>query len=74
MGENPTGPTSPSQVLIDCLEDFNQDEPTEIVVIYKTQKGDLVFSSNHLQNSNLVGLLEMAKFWFFMECKAKTKE
>lgn len=70
----PTGPTSPSQVLIDCLEDFNQDEPTEIVVIYKTQKGDLVFASNHLQNSNLVGLLEMAKFWFFLECKTKTKE
>jgi hypothetical protein len=67
-------PRSPTQVLIDCMEDFGNDEPTEIVVIYKTQNGDLAWSSNQLENSHFLGMLEMAKFWFLLKCKGETKE
>lgn len=69
MAEEPKKRRTPSEVLIDCLEDFGLDEPTEVLVIYKTQHGDLAWQSNQLQHSNLVGMLEMTKFWFFMKCK-----
>jgi len=56
--------STPSEVLMKCLEDFGQDEPEEVVVVYRTSGGELVWASNALSHTHFMGLLEMAKFWY----------
>jgi len=58
-------PPTPTQVLIHCLEDFGQDEPLEVIVIYRTSGGDLAWSSNLSPDSHFIGMLRMAEFHFF---------
>jgi hypothetical protein len=45
------------------LEVFGEDEPTEVVVVFSTQGGDICTMSSTDTVSTKVGLLETAKHW-----------
>ncbi len=64
MEEAEPKPRTPSQVLIDCLESFGEDEPEEVVVICRTGGGQLAWYSNGLSHCHFMGMVEMCKFWF----------
>lgn len=54
---------TPTETLMDALEAFGEDEPKEVIVIYTTQAGDLIWHSSISTTSIKVGMLETAKFW-----------
>ena len=60
---------TPSETLIDALESFGEDEPRELIVIYTTQAGDLVWYSTSSITSQKVGMLETAKYWVLENAK-----
>jgi hypothetical protein len=62
---------SPSQVLIDCLEDFGNDEPLEVVVTYRTKSGDLAWQTNIDANSHFIGLLRLTEIWYLEKVKSR---
>lgn len=64
MEEQETKPQSPTEVLIHCLENFGEDEPLEVIVLYRTKSGDMAWSSNIEPNSHFVGMLRMTEFYF----------
>ena len=57
--EEASKPPTPTEVLIRCMEDFGNDEPEQVVVIYRTKKGDLAWSSAYF-----LGMLRMTEFYF----------
>jgi hypothetical protein len=65
---------TPSDVLFTCLQDFGQDEPLEVVVIYRTQGGDLAWSSNINVHSHFLGVLKYAEFCFLEARRNEHKE
>jgi hypothetical protein len=54
---------TPTETLMDALESFGEDEPKEVIIIYTTQAGDLIWHSSVSTTSTKVGMLETAKFW-----------
>lgn len=64
MEEEITCQRTPTQILIRCMEDFGDDEPLEVIVVYRTKGGDLVWSSNIVPDSHFVGMLRMTEFYF----------
>ena len=55
---------TPSDILFECLQDFGEDEPVEVIVIYRTQQGDLAWASNIEAHSHFLGVLKYAEFCF----------
>jgi hypothetical protein len=66
-------PRTPTQVLIDCMEDFGTDEPLEVLVIYRTKGGDLAWQTDQEDHSHVLGMLEMTKFWFLENRRKEEK-
>lgn len=62
--EEASKPPTPTEVLIRCMEDFGNDEPEQVVVIYRTKKGDLAWFSNDLSSAYFLGMLRMTEFYF----------
>lgn len=58
---NNNGPKTPSQIAMDCLDRFGEDEPVNIAIVWTTQSGLIHWDSNTESLSILVGLLETAK-------------
>ncbi len=54
---------TPTEVLLKALEEFGVDEPTDCIVVFTTQSGDIVTMASTDQVSTKIGLLEMAKHW-----------
>ena len=52
---------TPTETLIKCMEDFGEDEPENLMVIYTTKGGDLAWSSTTDSISMKIGMLEFAK-------------
>ena len=63
-GEEVKKARTPSDILFECLQDFGRDEPLEVIVIYRTQGGDLAWSSNINVHSHFLGVLKYAEFCF----------
>jgi hypothetical protein len=60
--ENTAKERTPSDTLISCLEDFGEDEPKKVIVLYTTKGGDLCWSvSGPDTYTETVGILECAK-------------
>lgn len=56
-----TAARSPSETLMKCLEDFGDDEPKQVLVIYVTESGDLAWSCSADSTTAKLGMLEMCK-------------
>lgn len=54
---------TPTELLMNCLEDFGESEPIHAIVIYTNSAGDLCWQSTSNQLSNRVGMLECAKHY-----------
>jgi ATP-dependent Clp protease adapter protein ClpS len=54
---------SPTETLLKALEEFGVDEPTEVIVVFSTQGGDICTMCSTDVVSTKVGLLETAKWW-----------
>lgn len=54
---------TPTDTLMRALEEFGVDEPTECIVIFQTQGGDICTISSTDTVSTKVGMLETAKHW-----------
>ena len=54
---------TPTDTLMEALSSFGEDEPREVIVIYTTQNGDLVWNSSLSTFSAKLGMLGAAKFW-----------
>lgn len=52
---------TPSETLINCLENFGTDEPDAVMVVWTTRSGDIAWSSSTDRMSLKVGMLELAK-------------
>lgn len=53
---------TPSETLISCLEDFGDDEPDNVLVIYTTKGGDICWSANGpYKYSVMIGMLICVK-------------
>lgn len=52
---------TPSQVLMNCLEEFGACEPTNLMVIWVNEAGDLCWQSTAMPLSQGVGMLEVTK-------------
>jgi hypothetical protein len=65
---------TPTDTLMEALEAFGEDEPRDVIVLYTTQTGDLVWHSSTSITSIKVGMLETAKFWVLENARDKDKE
>jgi hypothetical protein len=50
-----------TETLITCMEDFGEDEPQEVMVIYTTKSGDFAFSCSTDRLTAKLGMLEFCK-------------
>lgn len=62
---------SPSQILIETLEDFSRSEPTHLLILYINEQGDLVYRSNIDSVTIRIGLCETAKSFFISDMNHK---
>lgn len=53
--------SSPSQVLIETLEKFQESEPTKILIIFVNEAGKINWNSNLNRVHDTLGLLETIK-------------
>ena len=53
--------TTPSQMLMECMEEFSKIEPVDAIIVWTDEEGDMVWRSTTNQLSKRVGLLECAK-------------
>lgn len=74
MDSDPDKQHTPSDILMRCLEEFGEDEPIEVAVIYRTKSGDLAWSTDITVHSHFVGLLRMTEFWFLEDRKLRDKK
>jgi len=65
---------TPSETLMDALESFGEDEPRDLIILYTTQKGDLVWHSTSSITSTKVGMLETAKFWVLENARDRDRD
>ena len=49
---------TPTETLINVLEDFNGDEPTAIIAIWTTTNGDIAWSISDPRYTQYVGMCE----------------
>ena len=54
---------TPTETLMEAMECFGENEPREVIIIYTTQNGDLIWNSSTGTNSTKLGMIEAAKFW-----------
>lgn len=66
-------PQTATEILMTCLEDFGEDEPENVIVVWNTKSGDMAWLSNIRFTSAKVGLLELAKSHVLND-SLKTKE
>lgn len=64
-------PQTPTEVLIRCMEDFGEDEPEEVIVLYRSKKGGMAWYSNIQPTAHFVGMLRMTEFYFLEKRKAE---
>ena len=69
MSEGEVKSRTPSETLMQALESFGEDEPKEVIIIYTTQAGDLIWHSSTTSHSTKVGMLETAKYWVLEHMK-----
>jgi hypothetical protein len=50
---------TPTGLLIQCMEDFSNDEPKRVIVLYETESGWLRERSTGLLSWEKVGMLRM---------------
>lgn len=73
MEEQEPQQKTPTEILIRCMEDFGEDEPLEVIVLYRTKNGTTAWSSNIGPNAHFVGMLRMTEF-YFLEKRRKEAE
>jgi len=53
---------TPTQTLMDCLEDFGKSEPTRVLVIYTNEDHEIAWPTNGTYSyTHLVGMIECVK-------------
>ena len=61
--------TSPTQMLMDCMDEFSKVEPVDAIIVWTDEEGDLVWRATTNQLSKKVGLLECAKTYILEMAK-----
>lgn len=54
---------TPTDTLVSAMESFGEDEPKNVIVVFTSKAGDLLWLSSTSTTSEKVGMLETAKFW-----------
>lgn len=62
---------TPTEVLIQTIEDFSRSEPTHLLILYLNEAGDLVYRSNIDSVIIRIGLCETAKSFFISDINHK---
>ena len=47
-----------TECLIRTLEDFSEDEPTDVIVCYKTETGKVWISDNEVNELKAIGMMQ----------------
>lgn len=55
--------STPTSLLMDCLEDFGVSEPTHVIVIYINEAGDLCWRSTSTSFTQKIGMLELTRYF-----------
>ncbi len=58
--------TTPSELLMECLERFGACEPLQALVIYTDEAGNICWNSTTTSRSQQIGMLELTR-WFILE-------
>ena len=61
--------TTPSQLLMDVMEEFGKIEPIEVFVIWTDEAGDLCWRGTSQKLSEKVGMLECVKTYIMDSAK-----
>lgn len=73
MEEQAAKQRTPTEVLLQCMEDFGEDEPVDVVVLWRTKGGTMSWASNILPNAHFVGMLRMTEFYFLEKRKQEAE-
>lgn len=61
---------TPTQVLMNCLEEFGESEAKEVIVVYTNTQGDLCWHCSSDSIVKKLGLLEACKQFMVSKFKA----
>ena len=69
---------TPTQLLINIMEDFGDEEPLDIVVVYSTvgdaASSSICYAQNDIDHFKLMGMLETAKLMIHDDVTKKWEE
>ena len=57
---------TPSEMVIECLDDFSASEPKDLIIVFSNDEGELIWATN-LSETRAIGLLECAKHWILKQ-------